>query len=97
MRVNGQAITLEKYLDGKATGEAQTFAKADECKDFAMDDPDKKTRYVMTSISHHDGNEPTQLMANVDIKGPVSFCDRRLKTPAPGRLNVLAPEEIVGS
>ncbi len=84
VRLNGQAITLEHFLDGKTTGEAQTFATVDECKDVTLSDPDGKTKYVITSISLHNEkrDEPTQLMADVDIKGLVSYqqyCDVSLR------------------
>lgn len=80
VRLDGQAISLEHYLDGKATGERPAFATVEECKDVRLSDPDGKTQYVITSLSVLEGkaDEPAQLMADVDIKGPVSYqqyCD----------------------
>jgi hypothetical protein len=84
--LEGDALTLEQFVDGKATGKKDHFKNTSECTNLTIPDPDGKTSYVITQISDRirmdkpDG--PTQMMVNVDIKGPTEYrqyCDLEMK------------------
>ena len=79
-----EALTLEQFVDGKSTGRKDHFKNTSDCANFTVPDPDGKTSYVITNISDRvdkpDG--PTQLMADIDIKGPLEYrqyCDLEMK------------------
>jgi hypothetical protein len=82
--LEGDAVTLEQFVDGKATGRKDHFKNTSECTNLTIPGPDGKTSYVITQISDRvdkpDG--PTQMMANVDIKGAIEYrqyCDVEMK------------------
>jgi hypothetical protein len=82
--LEGDAVTLEQFVDGKPAGRKDHFKNTADCVNLIIADPDGKTSYVITRISDRvdkpDG--PTQLMANVDINGPVEYrqyCDVEMK------------------
>src|SRR5205823_9894676 len=82
--LEAKALTLEQFVDGKSTRKKDRFENCSDCKNLTISDPDGKTSYVITSISDRKDNAdgPTQLMANVDIKGPVAYrqyCDLEMK------------------
>ncbi|HEV2947703.1 MAG TPA: hypothetical protein VGX70_10025 [Gemmataceae bacterium] len=82
--LDGEAIALEQFVDGKSTGRKDHFKNTSNEASVTIPDPDGMTSYVISRISDHvnkaDGR--TQLMANVDIKGPVEYrqyCDLEMK------------------
>jgi hypothetical protein len=82
--LEGDAVTLEQFADGKPTGRKDHFKSSSDCADLAIPDPDGKTSYVITRMSDRvdKPDAPTQLMVNVDIKGPVEYrqyCDIEMK------------------
>jgi hypothetical protein len=77
-------LTLEQFVDEKSTGKKDHFENCSDCKNLTISDPDGKTSYVITSISDRvdKPNGPTQVMVNVDIKGPLEYrqyCDLEMK------------------
>ena len=73
--LDGDAVYIDRNGDGDLTAKGKRFAKPADCKDIEIADPDGRTRYVITSLSvFKDANPPLQhLIANVDIKGPLSY------------------------
>jgi hypothetical protein len=81
---DGETVYLDRNGDGDLTGKGERFAKASDCKNIEIADPDGKTRYVITAVGVHKfGKEPRHLMVNVDVKGPVAYqqyCDLELRS-----------------
>jgi hypothetical protein len=79
-----KALTLEQVVEGKSTGRKDHFKNSSDCANLTFADPDGKTSYVLTSISDRVDKPggPTQIMANIDIKGPIEYrqyCDLEMK------------------
>jgi hypothetical protein len=93
---DGETLYVDRNGDGDLTGEDERFTlncpnpelkgfgNLTDCK-IEIRDSDKQTRYLLTSINiYPEDNKPTDkphLMANVDIKGQVSYrqyCDAKL-------------------
>jgi hypothetical protein len=75
VRMDGEAVTLIHYADGKPTGRRERFRHRSECKNVTIPDPDGKTSYVITRMSGtvvRDGLA-TELFVGVDINGPLSY------------------------
>src|SRR5436309_2595320 len=49
--LEGDAVTLEQFVDGKATGRKDHFKDTADRMDLTIPDPDGKTSYVITRIS----------------------------------------------
>jgi hypothetical protein len=92
---DGQTLYVDRNGDGDLTGKDERFnisSPNPQRKEIGylmncnieIRDPDKRTRYVITSIGIHPESETSakrHLMANVDITGPVSYrqyCDAKL-------------------
>jgi hypothetical protein len=94
---DGETLYVDRNGDGDLTGKDERFTLASlngnrnsygSLKDCNIEirDPDKQTRYLITSISifPEDHNKPTEkphLMVNVDIKGRLAYrqyCDAKL-------------------
>jgi hypothetical protein len=81
VRIDGQAISLTEYVDGKHTGRVERFKTADACKDVIIRDPDGKTSYVITRLNAFQPRKDStaiDLIVDVDIQGPVKYqqyCD----------------------
>jgi hypothetical protein len=78
--MEGEAISLQQFVSGKATGEKNSFKHRSECSNFTIADPDGKTSYVITAMSGKVAKPgvPTELFVNVDVKGPLEYrqyCD----------------------
>jgi hypothetical protein len=73
VRVDGDAVSLTHYDSGKPTGRKESFRHWQEIKDVAVADPDGKTCYVITGMSRVRVKKPTELLVNVEIKGPINY------------------------
>jgi hypothetical protein len=73
--LEGHALTLEQFVDGKSTGRKDHYKDSAECVNFTLSDPDGKTSYLISSISVREDKPggPAQMMTNVDIKGPIEY------------------------
>src|SRR6266849_760518 len=72
--LEGDAVTLEQFVDGKPIGRKDHFKNTDSVN-LTIHDPDGKTSYVITRISDRmdKAGGPTQLMVNADIKGLIEY------------------------
>jgi hypothetical protein len=80
VRLDGEAVSLEHYAGDRPTGRTEQFKDRSECKNITIADPDGKTSYVITRLSGTVAKPgaPSDLMASVDIKGPLEYrqyCD----------------------
>jgi hypothetical protein len=80
IRLKGEAVSLEQFVDGKSTGRKDHFRNGSECANFTIADPDGKTSYVITSMSNSAAQPgiPTELFVDVDVKGQLEYrqyCD----------------------
>jgi hypothetical protein len=85
--LDGDTVYLDRNGDGDLTDKEERFAKADNCKDVEIADPDGKTRYVITSVGVFRVDDPPRehLSVSVDVKGPVEYqqyCDVELRDSA---------------
>lgn len=85
--LDGDVLYLDRDGDGDLTDKDERFARADDCRDVAIADPDGKTTYVVTSVGVYPGDVPAvrHLGVNVDVKGPVAYrqyCDAALRDTA---------------
>lgn len=84
VRLEGEALTLDQFVDGKSNGRKDHFKNSSDCANLTIPDLDGKTSYVITGMSDRQDKPggPTQLMANIDIKGPLEcrqYCDLEMK------------------
>jgi hypothetical protein len=80
IRLKGEAVSLEQFVDGKSTGRKDHFRNGSECANFTIADPDGKTSYVITSMSNTAAQPgmPAELFVDVDVKGQLEYrqyCD----------------------
>ena len=78
--LSGDAISLDHYANGKATGRIDRFQIGAEFKNIEVTDPDGTTSYVITKVQKLEvpAGAHAELMVNVEIEGPVSYhqyCD----------------------
>jgi hypothetical protein len=76
--LDGQALSLSHYANGQPTERKENFRHTQDVKEVAVADPDGKTSYVITGMSRVTVKKPTELMVNVQIKGPINYrqyCD----------------------
>jgi hypothetical protein len=81
--MDGEILYLDKNADRDLTAKEERFEKLSDVKGVEIADPDGKTRYVVTSVSKYEEEEPsaTHLMFFVDVQGPVEYgqyCDVKL-------------------
>jgi hypothetical protein len=84
--LDGKTLHLDRNADGDLTGKDERFARADDCKDVEIADPDGKTRYVITGVGEYEAGElaKPRLMVSVSIKGPLSYSQYGDAGPADG-------------
>lgn len=82
--LDGETLYLDRNGDGNLTAANKRFAKASDCNDIEIADPDGRTRYVIENVSEHSEGKPARrfLDVGVTIKGPVEYrqyCGLELK------------------
>jgi hypothetical protein len=76
--LDGEAISLTQYANGKPTGRNERFPHPQDLKEVTVSDPDGRTSYAITGISRVKLGQPAELMVNVHIQGPIDYrqyCD----------------------
>jgi hypothetical protein len=78
--LDGEAVSLTHYTNGHPTGRSKRFRDLQDLKEVAVADPDGTTSYVITGMSRINmkSGQATELLVNVDIKGPINYrqyCD----------------------
>lgn len=73
--MRGEAVALDLYVDGLATGRSDRFRHPYACQDIAITDPDGLTTYVITRMSGEEvqAGVPTGLLVQVKVQGSVEY------------------------
>ena len=73
--LNGKAVSLEHYANGRPTGRKDLFRNDSECNNVLIADPDGETSYVITRLRQFEvpAGAHAELMIYVEIRGPITY------------------------
>jgi hypothetical protein len=72
--LDGEAVSLSHYANGKPTGRKESFRHLQDVKEVTAADPDGRTSYVITGMSLVTVKKPAELLVNVHVQGPMDYC-----------------------